>query len=196
MEIEITAAYTVFNWHLKLSFKGPQRLKKKKKQQQQNACQFLQFLKHSSSRVLYDAFILGTFPQPGPCPVILPESNLISVWGCCLLPKVLRRRWFSEMKSELGLACLIFNTCLKHVFNCHGEIWQFMGEVLGTKDQQWAFPAHTHSEHAVIWASLFPRAKHSLCNKKTTPFTRHQNKPHHSFLLGTPYKDIDACRNK
>ena len=74
--------------------------------------------------------------------------------------------FFSGMKSELGLACLIFNTCLKHVFSCHGAIWQFMGEVLGTKDQQWAFPAHTHSEHAVIWASPFPRAKHNLCDKK------------------------------
>lgn len=32
MEIEITVAYTVFNWHFKLSFKVLQRFKKKKKE--------------------------------------------------------------------------------------------------------------------------------------------------------------------
>lgn len=69
------------------------------------------------------------------------------------------------MKSELGLACLIFNTCLKHAFSCHWEIWQFVGEVLCTKDQQWAFPGHTHLEHAMIWTSPFPRAKHNHCNQ-------------------------------
>lgn len=75
-----------------------------------------------------------------------------------------------------------------------------MGEVLCTKDQQWAFPAHTHLEHAGIWASPFPRAKPTTVIKKKKKKKNHlqgTRKSHdYSFILGTYCKDIDAGRNK